>query len=452
MYSKKEENENKMTYLEHPERMEGFNEIPVPEKLDERIEAGIEKGKRLRRKAFIKRAAKAGMGMAAAAALASVLCVSNPSFAAKMPLIGHIFEQMESKTSVKGDFSNVAEALTESAADNRTAAANAQAPGTETETPTDGAYTKTSNGITMTLSEVYYNKNAMYIAMSIHSDEPFPEDVKWVKNCKEYSWDYENVAIEGSQLFSYMKGDDFLFNYMEGTFVDDNTIAGVLRIDLGFQSYYPTDEEMAEKGIDWESVKDEKGFISDEKLKEYFPNLGEQIVAPDTFDYDMNITKITFPKIDVSNSEDNRTDEDSDLIFEGNWNFHLDVALDNEETQTVEINEVNENGVGLEKVVKTRYELSVYLENEDADHLYFAEVFDANGEKMDYAGDYCDSRQTYGYDTSKVNIYICDYDEYMDEMKGYYWSDDYEEKKKTKTYEQYIAEHALYHKEISFEK
>ena len=30
--------------------------------------------------------------------------------------------------------------------------------------------------------------------------------------------------------------------------------------------------------------------------------------------------------------------------------------------------------------------------------------------------------------------------------------EDYEEKKKTKTYEEYIAEHAVYHKEITFDK
>lgn len=62
------------------------------------------------------------------------------------------------------------------------------------------------------------------------------------------------------------------------------------------------------------------------------------------------------------------------------------------------------------------------------------------------------ARQTYGYDTSKVNIYLCDEDEYMNELKGYYFSEDYEEKKKTKTYEEYIAEHAVYHKEITFDK
>lgn len=449
MYNKKEQNRKNYEYLENPEQIEGFDKIPVPEDLDQMIEEGIENGKKQRRHQRVKRAAKAGMGMAAAVAFASVLCVSNPSFAAKMPLIGHIFEQVETRTSVKGDFSNVAEALTEQTEDTADEVQAADNVGTDENVPKDGVYTKTSNGMTVTLSEVYYNQNAMYIAMSLHSDEPFPDNVKWVENCEDYQWDYDSVAIQGNQAFSYMKGNDFLFNYMEGSFVDDNTIAGILRLDLGFTSYYPTDEELAEKGIDWEDVQDEEGFISDEKLKEYFPNLGEQIIAPDTFSYDMNITQITFPCIDAEGMR-----EDEGLTFKGDWDFHLDVALDTEDTQTVEVNEVNEDGVGLEKVVKTRYEMSVYMLDEDGDpdKLYFAEIFDANGEKMDYAGSYADSRQTYGYDTSKVNIYICDYDEYMDELKGYYWSDDYEEKKKTKTYEQYIAEHALYHKEIVFDK
>ena len=120
----------------------------------------------------------------------------------------------------------------------------------------------------------------------------------------------------------------------------------------------------------------------------------------------------------------------------------------------MEVNEVNDDGIGLEKVVKTRYELRVYPKDksETDGKYYFAEVFDANGERMDYAGDITDCRQTYGYDTSKVNIYLCDEDEYMNELKGYYFSEDYEEKKKTKTYEEYIAEHAVYHKEITFDK
>lgn len=115
MNREKQKKEQKtFEYIENPEQIEGFDKIPVPEDLDQRVRAGIEEGKKRRKKIAFRKTAKVGMGMAAAVALASVLCISNPSFAAKMPLIGHIFEQVENNTSVKGDFSQVAETLTQS--------------------------------------------------------------------------------------------------------------------------------------------------------------------------------------------------------------------------------------------------------------------------------------------------------------------------------------------------
>lgn len=419
MNREKQKKEQKtFEYIENPEQIEGFDKIPVPEDLDQRVRAGIEEGKKRRKKIAFRKTAKVGMGMAAAVALASVLCISNLSFAAKMPLIGHIFEQVENNTSVKGDFSQVAETLTQSTentadqkADKTVKNADSKNGNTgiddDSEVPADGAYTKTSNGITVTLSEVYYNKNAMYIAMSLYSEEPFPEDIKIKDHVKDYILDFDQAAISGENTFSFMPDEKTsLFNYMEGKFVDDHTFAGMLRVDLSSLETEPTD----------------------------------------TFTCHMALDSIRFDNVNFTVADEK--------IYEGNWDFDLNVKLDTKDTQTVEVNEVNDDGVGLEKVVKTRYELRVYPKDksETDGKYYFAEVFDANGERMDYAGDITDCRQTYGYDTSKVNIYLCDEDEYMNELKGYYFSEDYEEKKKTKTYEEYIAEHAVYHKEITFDK
>ena len=41
--------------------------------------------------------------------------------------------------------------------------------------------------------------------------------------------------------------------------------------------------------------------------------------------------------------------------------------------------------------------------------------------------------------------------EYMDELKGYYWSDDYEEKAKTKTFKQLLDERAVAGTEVHFD-
>ena len=40
----------------------------------------------------------------------------------------------------------------------------------------------------------------------------------------------------------------------------------------------------------------------------------------------------------------------------------------------------------------------------------------------------------------------------MDELKGYYWSDNYEEKAKTKTFKQLLDERAVASAEVHFDK
>ena len=40
----------------------------------------------------------------------------------------------------------------------------------------------------------------------------------------------------------------------------------------------------------------------------------------------------------------------------------------------------------------------------------------------------------------------------MDEIKGYYWSEDYEEKKKVKTYKEYLDERSILHTEVIFDQ
>ena len=47
-------------------------------------------------------------------------------------------------------------------------------------------------------------------------------------------------------------------------------------------------------------------------------------------------------------------------------------------------------------------------------------------------------------------LYVCDYMEYMDELKGYYYSSDYEEKAKEKTFKQLLDERCVYSEKVSF--
>ena len=129
-----------------------FDAIPIPKELDSVVKAGIQEGireqKRLRRSRIILR-----YSAVAAAALiaicAGVLLVSDPSLAAKLPLVGRIFSMVQEKVSYKGDFSNNAEVYVE---EDMTHVSEGEADaisGTSEGSP----YVQTSNGLTVTISE-----------------------------------------------------------------------------------------------------------------------------------------------------------------------------------------------------------------------------------------------------------------------------------------------------------
>jgi len=134
----------------------------------------------------------------------------------------------------------------------------------------------------------------------------------------------------------------------------------------------------------------------------------------------------------------------------GPWEFSLDVDKNGSGTVVKKINDVDENGLGLVSVTRTPFE--IIIDDGQANADYFTIALDADGDILDYGSS--SNTNTFAIqdrDVSKIDVYICDYMEYMDELKGYYWSEDYEVKKKEKTFGQLLDERALYHKEIVFD-
>ncbi|MBP7391436.1 MAG: hypothetical protein KA936_05355, partial [Blautia sp.] len=83
---------------------------------------------------------------------------------------------------------------------------------------------------------------------------------------------------------------------------------------------------------------------------------------------------------------------------------------------------------------------------QDPEAKYFAVMLDANGDIMPYGG-VSNSNNTYAIQDRDISTVY----EYMDELKGYYWSDDYEEKAKTKTFKQLLDERAVASAEVHFD-
>ena len=487
---------------------------------------------------------KTALGLTAAAAVFSAVYITNPAFAENIPLVGNVFKQLGNSLGFYGDYSKYAKQLTDSTEDAQSADADGSQEGSSNsqnvqvedqnttenhnadKTKDDQSYSKTVDGTTVTLSEVYCNELAMYLSMTIHTEDKFPDTFIRSDGKPDIKLS-ENSTVK----YDYMDGKSNLFNaYLDGKMLDDNTYAGVLRIpvedmtvdDAGWTKFYEVRNAFfKEKGIDVDSEdfsfdKLAQVLGMDEYSDEKLPQVGgpaisdyvKDIKVPDRFAMELDLKDIvgilpddqdTTPDIpqdlrDEYNQKmeehgistddadyESLTEEQKDLehqfftemwneyferypeanegnnrynswTLKGDWKFNVDVEKNTSDTVKKDVNVVDENGDGVLSITKTPFEITMKMQ--DPETKYFAVMLDANGDIMPYGGVANGNADTYAIqdrDISTVYIYLCDYYEYMDELKGYYWSDDYEEKAKTRTFKQLLDERAVAGTEVHFD-
>ncbi len=328
------------------------------------------------------------MGMSAVAAalvLSMTVCVANPSLAAKLPFIGNIFETLGADSGYAGDFKQDAVRLVEPEA-------------VQEDGAVDSPYVQTDNGITFTISECNYESMAMYLAVGIESEEGFSEDLRNFARYRSYEETAESeMAVSYSAL--YMKSTseaDFSASgmgiyegdpakgtsspyWIQGKFVDEHTFAGVIRVDLMHMG-------ILDRNGGWSEIRNED--------------------LPDEFVYHLHVTEL------FADFKGER--------LSGSWDFALDVKLNREATIKKEINDTNEDGIGIGTVTKTAYELyAELLVPEGADRLdYVVAICDAEGKPLESQAEYAEIYSVYGRDTDRVQVYVVDYMTYMDECKG----------------------------------
>lgn len=352
-----------------------FDEITVPE---ERLDAVVGRNMRKVRDIYKVRQRRRNLARwasaAAAVVLITVFCFTNPVLAAKIPLIGHIFKQVQDEQRYSGNFDEVAQPLTD---DN----------------------SSTSEGVTLTLSEIYCNKEALYVSAMIETEEPFPEEVKESNMMGGVDIGY-HMYIEAEQEFDFMTapesyepeewpGEEYTWNEldMKGEYVDEHTFVGVIRIDFNL---YPT------------------GLFE----------------VPDDFNW-----KLKAGRISTMDSYEKS----------GSWEFETDVSVDEKEPEVIQVNESAPNGAVLTTVTKTPYEVRVDYEFDESkiqpgyeDYSFVQSVMlDADGKRIiDKVGMF----PTAGYNLSEINVYYYEpgteeedmkiqeklYDEsFKDEVQGY---------------------------------
>lgn len=435
-----------------------FQNVPVSERLNQVVENSMEQIYTQQKQRRTKLWAIKGSVVAAACMLGILVCVNGPSIAAELPFIGHIFERMQESFGYKGDYSEVGEPLED------------QTVGYELDNAEDveemeniSEYTQTVNGVTVTLSEVYCNAQALYITMQMKSDEPLPETYNFYCSTLEQ---YSFIPTESSCLVD-----------IEGKRIDNYTYAGVMRFDLNSRniddSAYLTELEKLEQ----EGKIDENSMDADTPL-EYL----EEVEIPETFTLDLCIKGISGDLMNAEPIDYGKTAEELQAMseeeweqymnqyiaehpdmfdhlsvtYEGDWNFSLDVKIDTSSTQVVELNDYNELGIGFEKVVKDRFEITMYDSYKDESQRtdYFPVMLDADGRLMEIGGNggTVNTLAIGDRDVSKVDIFLIDYYEWLDELKGVYWNDINGLPEGGTEFKELLLERCAYHKEVVFEK
>lgn len=421
---------------------------------------------------WMKTGGKIAGGLAAVLAVGFIICVSDPVMARELPLVGSLFEKLQDNVSFFGNFADNASVLEEPEAATPGETTPEETSSAETSPQENNLYTKTCDGLTITFSEIYANDQAIYLTMSAETPDAFPETMK-DQNGKPI------VSLLASTGFDF-KGDgapEIQYYNLEGAFLDEHTYSCILRIDLAeaakdFTEYnkqydHMTQEVLDEMGVSMDDLNDEtdEGYAL---LSEFVDKVSAKggalqsyiktIDIPDSFRLSLHITELRgdrpFDESEV-NTEDPGSFKVPQYIFEGNWDFEIPVTVDTSRTVTLDINETNENGIGLKSVTKTPYEFTVQeLYDEGADSDCFLVALDAQGNRLPY-NDSSGNTNNFAIqdrDISTVDIYILDYIQYMDELKGEENYNNNENKPDGEKWGDLLEQYAKYHKTLHFEK
>ncbi len=230
---------------------------------------------------------------------------------------------------------------------------------------------ETADGVTVTLSEAACDYNSIYLALLVQNEKGFSKDAKVKLQKQDGSIDKFEYETEGI----YTVG-------IEGEYIDAHTFQGIYQFgtaDLDLSEYTACDLTFTE-------------------FEQLLPTGGtETITVPDY-------------------GEVTRLIPDS-VHYKGPWKFHLNLEDMEVNEQEIPVQEANENGFGIEKVVKTEFAIYAVpiLPEGEKEYDYVATIWDADGEPLDDRdfGQYL-TMSHYGRDISSVTVYLLKMQDFLD--------------------------------------
>lgn len=358
-----------------------------------------------------------------------ILCVMNPVIAKEIPILGSIF----AKVADIFTYGNIPEEETE----------NLYTADAQTH------YQMTDQDIKVTVTEEYASNQAVFIGIRVENADEFPELVAFVESGAQF------LDIRTRETYSFRPDPIVTRRRIEGQFEDPHTFIGVMRIDyseliIDYSRYDKAVEEAEARGEEYPE-------FSMEEWADYYD-------MPSSFDMTLEITQIIGTLQNPTRPEGMKSDEEiaqmtdeemTDYMnsmpkewnafpspykhwyCEGNWIFEIPVTQSEDAGRLIELNEVNEDGIGIESIELSSVEMTV---NESMPHngqiATWIIAFDAEGREMSLT----DSGNVYavsGHDVSTIYLYICEFGQWADKAA------EYENSGKQQSYQQVIEECAL---------
>jgi len=335
-------------YEDFIEGLKGDVEVPseVSRKVDKTLanlpDVPVGKGKNKVRKWIT-----AIASTAAILALSSGLLIANPVLAAKIPIIGKIFERVEDNVTYSGDFKDKADVLTAEPEDAEVNVETDEA-GETAEIAADTTYVVEDQGMTFTASEVYCDGHSLYLTAKVESkDGGFTNMTGYMNE--------EGTGERVKHMYAWGDGQTDKGIYgentgqsLEGEVLDDNTFVGMMKLDLA------------------------------------------QMVSEDGT-FDLKLSMLGFDDYEHSESED----IDVTHRYDGSWELSIPYTVDKTSAKTIEVNEAADNGLKIDKVFVSPYQVLVYLDapytqpNSDSDtsREQYEELWGEKNEEMLSDGD-----------------------------------------------------------------
>lgn len=255
-----------------------------------------------RRKDKMRKSVKVGTTAAAVIAAAAIgigtLGYFNPVLAAKIPLIGRIFEKIGGDVTYSGDYTNKESVLTK-----EDSAGNLDTP----------EYSVSDSGITITASEVYCDGYSIFLTVNLEAEEAdfthIPQHYTGIQSADSQM--AAGFYIDGTWSINAGSSEQ-LTNTFEGEVIDSHTFAGMLKLDLPEKS-------------------EGSGHLS------------------------LNVNGLGYDDDRISDSEEISASHWSD----GRWNMVLPFEVNRTDVKTIEIGET-EGNITLNDIVVSPYQVIVH--------------------------------------------------------------------------------------------